>query len=252
MTPPDAPAAPIAARSLAESHASVMVPRAGFWRRLAAFVGPGYLVAVGYMDPGNWATDIAGGSAFGYTLLIVVLLSNVMAMLLQALAAVLTAQDRHDAAFDELTAAERDDVGIITDLRISSLRQARRFEEAESLALDAVRRRPDIVRHHLELAQVHSDRGRHTEAESVLRDALHRFPRDPDILQALLHLHRWLGRYEDALGESQCLLESSPRSVTFLLQHADLLDDLDRQGARCHTVTRSDGQLHGCSPLNPS
>ncbi|MFF0525219.1 tetratricopeptide repeat protein [Actinomadura nitritigenes] len=151
------------------------------------------------------------------------------AQLIQALAAVLTAQDRHDAAFDELTGAEQGDVGIITDLRISSLRQARRFEEAEALALDAVERRPDIVRHHLELAQVHSDRGRHAEAESVLRDALHRFPRDPDILQALLNLHRWLGRYEDALSESQCLLESSPRSVTVLLQHADLLDDLDRQ-----------------------
>jgi manganese transport protein len=50
-----------------------------------AFAGPGYLVAVGYMDPGNWATDIAGGSAFGYTLLSVILLSNVMAILLQAL-----------------------------------------------------------------------------------------------------------------------------------------------------------------------
>jgi manganese transport protein len=58
----------------------------GFWRRLLAFVGPGYLVAVGYMDPGNWATDIAGGSAFGYTLLSVVLLSSLMAMLLQGLA----------------------------------------------------------------------------------------------------------------------------------------------------------------------
>jgi manganese transport protein len=74
--------------SLAESHRSVAVPRGGpAWRRLAAFVGPGYLVAVGYMDPGNWATDIAGGSAFGYTLLSVVLLSNLMAMLLQALCA---------------------------------------------------------------------------------------------------------------------------------------------------------------------
>ncbi len=58
-----------------------------FWRRLGAFMGPGYLVAVGYMDPGNWATDIAGGSAFGYTLLSVILLSNIMAMVLQALSA---------------------------------------------------------------------------------------------------------------------------------------------------------------------
>ncbi|MCI1143437.1 Nramp family divalent metal transporter [Sphingomonas sp. WKB10] len=57
------------------------------WRRLAAFMGPGFLVAVGYMDPGNWATDIAGGSAFGYTLLSVILLSNLMAIVLQALSA---------------------------------------------------------------------------------------------------------------------------------------------------------------------
>ncbi len=74
--------------SLSESYRSVRVPHGkGFWRRLFAFSGPGYLVAVGYMDPGNWATDIAGGSAFGYQLLSVILLSNMMAMLLQALAA---------------------------------------------------------------------------------------------------------------------------------------------------------------------
>ena len=75
-------------RSLAESHRSVAVPEtATGWRRFVAFAGPGYLVAVGYMDPGNWATDIAGGSAFGYALLSVVLLSNLMAIVLQALAA---------------------------------------------------------------------------------------------------------------------------------------------------------------------
>jgi manganese transport protein len=61
--------------------------KTNFWRRFGAFAGPGYLVAVGYMDPGNWATALAGGSAFGYTLLSVVLLSNLMAMLLQSLAA---------------------------------------------------------------------------------------------------------------------------------------------------------------------
>ena len=61
--------------------------RGGFWRKLLAFAGPGYLVAVGYMDPGNWATDLAGGSAFGYALLSVILISNLMAVLLQALAA---------------------------------------------------------------------------------------------------------------------------------------------------------------------
>src|ERR1700741_2103383 len=57
----------------------------GFWRKLLAFMGPAYMVSVGYMDPGNWATDIAGGSQFGYSLLSVILLSNLMAIVLQAL-----------------------------------------------------------------------------------------------------------------------------------------------------------------------
>ncbi|MEA2832881.1 MAG: manganese transport protein [Methylobacteriaceae bacterium] len=74
--------------SLGRLNASVSVPKSGHWlRRLLAFAGPGYLVSVGYMDPGNWATDISGGSKFGYTLLFVVVLSNVMAIVLQALAA---------------------------------------------------------------------------------------------------------------------------------------------------------------------
>ncbi|MBR0882683.1 manganese transport protein [Bradyrhizobium japonicum] len=80
----DAPAT----KSLAEVNATIAIPKAGvWWRRLLAFVGPGYLVSVGYMDPGNWATDLAGGSRFGYTLLSVILLSNLMAILLQSLAA---------------------------------------------------------------------------------------------------------------------------------------------------------------------
>jgi manganese transport protein len=74
--------------SLPEVHGSVAVPAtAGFWRKLFAFAGPGYLVAVGYMDPGNWATDLAGGARYGYALLSMVVVSNVMAVLLQALAA---------------------------------------------------------------------------------------------------------------------------------------------------------------------
>jgi manganese transport protein len=74
------------ARSLREVHGSIAVPQdAGFWRKLFAFAGPGYLVAVGYMDPGNWATDLAGGARYGYTLLSVILISNLMAILLQAL-----------------------------------------------------------------------------------------------------------------------------------------------------------------------
>src|SRR3954454_11978418 len=74
--------------SLPEVHRSVVVPNAGsYLRKLFAFMGPGYIVAVGYMDPGNWATSLAGGSAFGYTLLAVALTSSLMAILLQALCA---------------------------------------------------------------------------------------------------------------------------------------------------------------------
>jgi manganese transport protein len=73
--------------SLPEVHGSIPIPTgAGFWRKLLAFAGPGYLVAVGYMDPGNWATDLAGGARYGYTLLSVILISNLMAILLQSLA----------------------------------------------------------------------------------------------------------------------------------------------------------------------
>ncbi len=72
--------------SLPEVHRSIVVPGQGsFWRKMLAFGGPGFLVAVGYMDPGNWATDLAGGAQFGYTLLAVVMISNFMAILLQHL-----------------------------------------------------------------------------------------------------------------------------------------------------------------------
>ena len=90
--------------SLPEVHGSIAVPKSfGFWRKLLAFSGPGYLVAVGYMDPGNWATDLAGGSAFGYTLLSVILLSNLMAILLQSLCArlgIVTGRDLAQACRD--------------------------------------------------------------------------------------------------------------------------------------------------------
>ena len=85
--------------SLPEVHRSIEVPEgAGFWRKLFAFAGPGYLVAVGYMDPGNWATDLAGGARFGYTLLSVIMISNLMAILLQALAARLGIASGRDLA----------------------------------------------------------------------------------------------------------------------------------------------------------
>src|SRR4051794_16204677 len=73
--------------SLAEVYRSVAVQTGAVgWRKALAFLGPGYLVAVGYMDPGNWATSLAGGSRFGYALLAVILLSNLVAMLFQAAA----------------------------------------------------------------------------------------------------------------------------------------------------------------------
>src|SRR6478609_304522 len=85
--------------SLPEVHGSIAVPHeAGFWRKMLAFAGPGYLVAVGYMDPGNWATDLAGGARFGYTLLSVIMISNLMAILLQALAARLGIASGRDLA----------------------------------------------------------------------------------------------------------------------------------------------------------
>ena len=90
--------------SLPEVHRSIAVPKdLSFWRKMLAFSGPGYLVAVGYMDPGNWATDLEGGSRFGYTLLSVILLSNVMAILLQSLSAklgIVTGRDLAQACRD--------------------------------------------------------------------------------------------------------------------------------------------------------
>jgi len=85
--------------SLPEVHASVRITRqAGFWKRLMGFVGPGFLISVGYMDPGNWATDIAGGSRFGYTLLSVIMISNLLAMLLQSLSLKLGVATERDLA----------------------------------------------------------------------------------------------------------------------------------------------------------
>src|SRR3954463_15964950 len=74
-------------RSLAEVHATVPTSDVSFWKRMFAFAGPAYLVSVGYMDPGNWATDLEGGARFGYQLIWVLVMSNAMAILLQTLAA---------------------------------------------------------------------------------------------------------------------------------------------------------------------
>ena len=84
--------------SLAEAYRTIPVTGATWFRKLLAFAGPGYLVAVGYMDPGNWATDLAGGAAFGYRLLSVILLANLMAVLLQGLAAKLGIATGRDLA----------------------------------------------------------------------------------------------------------------------------------------------------------
>src|SRR5688572_2921144 len=89
--------------SLAEVYRTVPVSGLTWWRKVMAFAGPGYLVAVGYMDPGNWATDLAGGSRFGYALLSVILISNLMAVLLQGLASklgIVTGRDLAQACRD--------------------------------------------------------------------------------------------------------------------------------------------------------
>ena len=100
--------------SLAEVYRTI--PVTGHWfRKVLAFAGPGYLVAVGYMDPGNWATDLAGGSRFGYTLLSVILISNLMAVLLQGLSCklgIVTGRDLAQACRDH-TQAGRDGSGCL-------------------------------------------------------------------------------------------------------------------------------------------
>jgi manganese transport protein len=108
--------------SLQEVHRSISVPKGmGFWRKMLAFSGPGYLVAVGYMDPGNWATDLAGGSAFGYTLLSVILISNLMAILLQSLCAklgIVTGRDLAQACRDHYSRPTAFVLWILCELAI--------------------------------------------------------------------------------------------------------------------------------------
>src|SRR5271154_3276093 len=133
--PPPAEPTPVAAggtgwrrgiegTSLPEVNRSIMVPAgASFWRKLLAFSGPGYLVAVGYMDPGNWATDIAGGSAFGYTLLSVIMLSNLMAILLQALSArlgIATGRDLAQACRDHYSRPVSVSLWLLCEIAIAA------------------------------------------------------------------------------------------------------------------------------------
>src|SRR5712675_1552934 len=115
---------PSVSLSLPEVHGSIAVPEgSGFWRKMLAFAGPGYLVAVGYMDPGNWATDLAGGARFGYTLLSVILLSNLMAILLQGLAAklgIVTGRDLAQACRDHYSRPVSFFLWIICEIAIAA------------------------------------------------------------------------------------------------------------------------------------
>lgn len=110
--------------SLPEVYRSMKIPKNGSWfRKFLAFAGPGYLVAVGYMDPGNWATDIAGGSMFGYTLLSVILLSNLMAILLQALAGklgIVTGRDLAQACKDHYSKPVAMMLWVLCELAIAA------------------------------------------------------------------------------------------------------------------------------------
>ena len=111
------------APSLAEVYRTVDVQRTSTWRTMLAFAGPGYLVAVGYMDPGNWATDLAGGSQFGYTLLSVILLSNLMAVLLQGLASklgIVTGRDLAQACRDHYSKPVGFILWILCELAIAA------------------------------------------------------------------------------------------------------------------------------------
>lgn len=108
--------------SLRESFETIPVPHHwSWWRKLWAFAGPGYLVAVGYMDPGNWATDLAGGSQFGYSLLSIILISNLMAMLLQALAGrlgIVTGRDLAQACRDHYSRGTTYFLWIVCEIAI--------------------------------------------------------------------------------------------------------------------------------------
>ena len=110
--------------SLPEVHRSIPIPNSkGFWRKMLAYAGPGYLVSVGYMDPGNWATDLAGGAKFGYALLSVILLSNLMAILLQSLCVrlgVATGQDLAQACRDYFSPRVSFLLWILCEIAISA------------------------------------------------------------------------------------------------------------------------------------
>src|SRR3954451_5462142 len=111
-------------RSLEDVHRSVQIPLSGhWWRRMFAFAGPAYMVSVGYMDPGNWATDLAGGSKFGYQLVWVLLMSNLMAVLLQTLSArlgLVAGRDLAQACRDAYNPAVRTVLFVLCEIAIAA------------------------------------------------------------------------------------------------------------------------------------
>ena len=118
------PAPPPHGRSLEEVHSTVQTQHPKLWKRIFAFAGPAYLVSVGYMDPGNWATDLEGGSRFGYALIWVVLMSNMMALLLQSLAArlgIVTGKDLAQACRSEYSRAASFVLWILCEIAIAAM-----------------------------------------------------------------------------------------------------------------------------------
>lgn len=123
LAPPDGWRRARLAPSLAEVYRSIPITGSTWWRKILAFAGPGYLVSVGYMDPGNWATDLAGGSRFGYTLLSVILLSNVMAILLQGLASklgIVTGRDLAQACRDHYSPPVAFGLWVLCEIAIAA------------------------------------------------------------------------------------------------------------------------------------
>jgi manganese transport protein len=125
--------------SLPEAHRTIPIAQGASWlRKVFAFAGPGYLVAVGYMDPGNWATDIGGGSKFGYTLLSVIVLSNLMAMLLQALSAklgIVTGRDLAQACREHYSRRTSFALWVLCEIAIAACDLAEVLGSAVALKL---------------------------------------------------------------------------------------------------------------------
>ncbi len=138
-TQPSAWRQDLGTKSLPEVHESIVVPKTmSFWRKLLAFSGPGFLVSVGYMDPGNWATDLAGGAKFGYTLLTVILLSNLMAILLQHLCVklgIVTGRDLAQACRDHYSKPVSFALWILCELAICACDLAEVIGSAIALQL---------------------------------------------------------------------------------------------------------------------